>query len=350
MLVPRRQYYPPIRRNNYRIAAYPAMPVAAGMVAKQLPKIAKAAYRFVRGASSKPEATNAKKAAVRKPKRKTIMKRGSSIKKQMRDIRRTIEADTGTHISRVRSVGALASSNNLNNYTNVDLCTVSSVETVLGQLRYYNPSVPGTLTNADGAAGTFQKEFLFKSIYHKIHIRNNYQVPAYVSAYIVVPKEDTDINTSTAFTNGLNDVGSPSSYSPLVHFTDSTQVNDLFKVVASKKILLEPGETFNMIHSTKPFQYDPSFIDNHGLTYQRKFGGAMLFIMIKGEIAHDTSAAERGTSACGIDYMIDTTYIVRYSAGADIRYIVVTDGSSSFTNSAVLSNKPVSDNQSLSVA
>lgn len=326
-------------------------PVISSYAARQVAKVPGLIKKAAKTVFSKPEATNAKRTVAKRRRRpaKKVSK-GVSLKRQVKEMKRTLEADTGTHISRVRNLGSVKSAVNLNNYANVDLCTISTVETVLGQLRYYNPSVPGTLTNADGAAGSFQKEFLFKSIYHKIHIRNNYQVPVHVSAYIVVPKEDTDINSTTAYTNGLADVGNISSFSNLSYFTDSIQVTDLFKISSSKKILLEPGETFNMIHTTKSFQYDPSYVDNHALTYQKRFGGAMLFIQVRGEVAHDTTASEVGCSAAGVDYMVDTTYTVRYSAGADIKYIVVTDNSSSFTNGAVLSNKPTADNQGYSVA
>lgn len=306
----------------------------------------------------KPSAVKAKKQAVNMIKQgKARLKKSNSkafpkkIKAQIRELKRMAESDMGTHIQRKRQTGVLTCSVNQSSHNQLDTSSITRLEEVLAQLRYYDPSTPTTLVNADGTAGTFQKEFYFKRVYGKLRLRNNYQVPVRVTVYSVSPKSDTSITATTAFTNGLTDIGGPSSTSTIIYLTDSIQFSDLYKINSSKSVFLNPGSEFSMTHSGKPFQYDPASADSHNLAYQTKYYAMSWVIRLEGVLGHDTSnSTEQTTLQGGVDYENFVTFEVRYSAGADIKYVYLDDVSDTFTTAGVLSNKPVADNQSYSTS
>ena len=147
---------------------------------------------------------------------------GNTLKDKVRELSRLTESEMGTHIYKQRRKASCVASVNSTDYGAYGGWDITTLETALSNLRYFDSST-GTLVNVAGATGTFQKEFFFKYLYSKVYARNNYQVPCEVTLYIVCPKDDTGIKPDTAFTNGLSDVGNPSSTSTLLYPTDSPQ-------------------------------------------------------------------------------------------------------------------------------
>lgn len=274
----------------------------------------------------------------------------TSVKKEIRKLKQIAEADRGTLIYRDRQVSALSSSVNQTGYNEHNCNGATVLETVLGQLRYYNPSAPSSLVTADGTTGTYSKDFVFDTMHFNLVARNNYQVPVECTIYYFRVKVDTNITPNTAFSNGLTDVSSAATTSPLTFVTDSDQVTTLWTIVKSKKRVLNPGTQMSLIHTEKSIKYDPSLHDSHNLEYNRKHRSIVSLVRVEGVIGHDTSAAERGFLQAGVDYYIDKKFVVNYQAGADIKWIHVNNSSSTFTNAGVVSSKPVSDNLSYSVA
>ena len=61
--------------------------------------------------------------------------------------------------------------------------------------------------------------------------------------------------------------------------------------------------------------------------------------------AHDSIADEQGIAQAGVDILREMVHTLKYdSGGVDINDVIIDDNSSSFTNGAVVSSKPVSDN------
>lgn len=302
--------------------------------------------------SSKPSFRSAPKQTItvttrRAKKKKTFPKK---VRSQIKHLKKMVESDMGTHIQRFRDTDALLCSVNSSNFSSPFGVTTSNLEAVLANLKYYNPSVPGTLTTAAGATGTFQKEFMFDQLHSSVEITNNYQVPCKVTVYCMTPKDDTSISPATAFTSGLTDVGGVSSTSSLIYPTDSLILKDMWAINKSRTFRLMPGATRSLSYTSKKFQYDPSLVDTHTLSYQKKFGAHVWCFRVEGVLGHDTTADEQGSLQAGIDIQYNVKYVVKYSAGADITQIVVDDQSSTFTNGGVVSEKPVSDNLQYSVA
>lgn len=274
------------------------------------------------------------------------------LTKQVKELKRLAEADMGTHIHRVRSNVATKALDNLQSHISQTANSTALLETVLAQLRYYDPSNPSTLLQADGSAGTFQKDFYFTRVNCRIVLRNNYQVPALVKVYACVPKDDTSISPNTAYVNGLADIGGVSSNSSLMYLTDSVQFTDLWRIAKSKRTLLQPGSQCVLTWSApNSFQYDPSLVDAHSLVFQKAYHGMVWQIFCQGVPAHDSTVeTQQGISAAAVDIISETTFEVRYPAGADIKFITVVEGLDAFSNAAVVSNKPIADNQSYSLS
>lgn len=289
---------------------------------------------------------------IKTPKRIKKAKRTKkkSLKKTVREIQKEIKSEQANLIYRSCVTGRVLSSVNQSTVSSVNSVGCTELEAVLGQLRFFDSATPGTLIQASGATGTYMREYHFKNISSSIKLVNNYQVPVEVQMFVCSPKEDTSIPPATAFTNGLADVGNPSSTSRLVFVTDSSEFNHLWSIKLSKKARLEPGQSLNSIYSIKDCFYDPSVFDSHALEYQRKFKNYSIMIRVSGVLGHDTSLDQQGHLQAGIDYSIKTTYNVEYDAGIDLKFIVVNDLSDSFTNGGVVSEQPIADNIGYSVA
>lgn len=278
----------------------------------------------------------------RAPARKKVQKRLSVINKKL-------ERDQGKLTFRWRSTGRILASANQQNFSSITAVSVTSLETVLANLKYYDPANPGTLVTADATSGSYQKDFTFAVQYAKGVIRNNYQSPCRVTLYFLMVKDDTSINPPTAFSNGLVDTGGVSETSPLAFVSDSIQFKDLWKIAKSTKVELQPGEEYKFSFKTRSFEYDPSLTDSHPDAYQTRNKAYAICARVEGVIGHDTSADEQGILQSGIDWVLDRTWVVEYSAGVNINYIVINDTSDAFTNGGVVSQKPIPDNLGYSI-
>jgi len=317
--------------------------------------VAAAAARKYSGYSGKSAARSSgrRMAYSKKYAKSRVTKRKSSrLSKRLSNVERKVRASQGILTYRYKNDFALNSTIGNTVYAFYSVNNVSNMELALAQLRYYDISTPATLVNADGTSGSFLKKFLFKNIYGSLTLRNNYQVPAKVTVYIIRVKDDTSISASTAFTNGLADIGNPSSTSPLVYPTDSGQFNQMWRIMKTCRATLAPGKSMTALGSVKDVMYDPSLTDSHALEYQTRNKMFGFLVRLEGIVGHDTTVAtEQGVLPCGVDIDQRYTMTIHYDAGADIKYIHVVDASdTAFTNAAVVSSQPVSDNIGYSIA
>lgn len=270
--------------------------------------------------------------------------------KDIKDMKKQMNLDTGTHIVRKRSTAQLLSAINAANHGEIALNSDSLIETTLTSLKYYNPSVPGTLTTASGATGSFTKQFNFVKCHAVCILRNNYQVPVELRAFIVQPKSDNSKTPDTCYTDGLADIGSPSATSPQIYFTDSPVFTKLYSVKKSVIKVLEPGQQVTLNWSARPFMYDPAYQDAHASSYKPLHEAAFLLYRITGVVGHNTTGAVVGTLQAGIDVQTNVTHVVKYQAGADLKQITLIDGSGTTDANSVVSLKPTADNLPYSLA
>lgn len=263
----------------------------------------------------------------------------SRMQKQLMNLQKKVSNNEGTLIYKNRQVDrTIASAINQCNYQNVTAFDRTLIETVIANLRYFNPAVPGTFTTVDFTSGSQYKSVQIKA-YSKILLRNNYQVPVNVHLYMVFPRKDTSIASKTSIENGLTDVGLTSGeLNPLIYPSDSPHFVDLWRVAKKKTVFLQPGAECMMSNPRVPwFTYDPSYSDSHSLSYQSKWFAHQYLIRVEGVPGHDSAVStEYAELQGGVDSIQDTIVTVRYPAGADIKYIITnSDAAASFTNGGV---------------
>lgn len=273
----------------------------------------------------------------------------SKLKKTVREINKVLKNDLSCRTYRQRDTQFEGAAVNTKAFNAITGCNNTLIETALTNLRYWSEST-GAYVDAS-PTGTASAEMRISRVYTRCVIRNNYQTPCYIEFYCCVPKEDTSIGPTDAYSNSLADQDNPSGTSPLMYLTDSDQFNDLWKIEKSMRRELMPGQELALSYNFKPFMYDPSLIDSHPQDFRRKYGAHVYVVRTCGVIAHDTIASEFGFIQSGVDIYRDVTIKVEYdSGGPSLNDFAVLDNSSSFTNGGVVSARPVVDNQAYSKA
>lgn len=285
--------------------------------------------------------------------RKTFRRTKPSLRKEVKQIKRQLNADSARHVYKQMVANQLVCTLNAVNYTYSDVITCSNLETFASQLRYYDPAVPGTLVTAPGGTGTFQRELYFKSVSCSVDVRNNYQVPVKVKVYLCKPKGDTNIAPTTYYTNSITDqlIGGGGLTTPGVYPTDLVAFTSQWSIKCLKDVTLDAGAYFTVSHKVGPFRYDPSLVDSHALEYQPKYKSFAIMFRVEGVVGHDTAAAQYTTLPAGIDYSLTNRAEIIYDAGVILDDIYVSNlRSGTFTNGGVVTNKPIADNQGYSLA
>lgn len=286
---------------------------------------------------------------MRKPMR--TYKKKSNLSKRVNSLERSQRDTMSKVIYKYDSKDTIRPSVGSASYGYRDAVGVAAMDLAIAQCRYFDPANPATLITGSLATPTYKQNILI-SCSSQMVITNNYQVPAVVTYGVAFNKQDTSITPNAAFSNGLSDVGSPDSSSTMLSFKDSPQFRDLWRVKLKSKRLM-PGKSIVIKHFQKGFTYDPSLVDSHNQTYQKKFKSAVYVYRCQGVLGHDSSVStEQGMLAAGIDCYISSRYIVTYdSGGASVRTIVLNEtASQSFTNGGVVSSMPVADNLGYSVS
>lgn len=329
--------------NDFRSSAFvEGVTRAAQAYSKSKPYLKKAASRFAPiGKKRKP--SGKQKAAKRKV---VNMAFGhgklSRLETDVDRLKRCVDQTVGTMTYRQSQVTNCAAANSAIGYRVLDASTPSQMETALGNLKYYDPSTPGTLVTAAGASGTFSKPLLFESAYVSAEVRANYQQEAHVSVYLCRPRGSTDVNVNTAFTNGLTDSGAPTASSPLVYPTDSSEFNALWVPLKTWKFILAPGQSRSCGMDLGEIKYDPAVFDSSNEAYSNFSKSCQWFIRVRGPLCHDTVTLARNFGQTDVDIYASTVYKICYPAGINLDYTVVADGGGSFANAAVscLQNQP----------
>lgn len=355
------------RPRRYR-PAHPSLMTSAGLgaqvgkmfftsVAKEGAKQAgKAAYKAAQnrlsGGAAPIKVRPRGKAKKRSKRVKNVNKAVASLRKQVKDLKMSENASLCTKVYRkVDSWKALAPVNALGITTMVGN-SATFLESSMVDLKFYDPALPGTLKSVDFRTGTFQRNILVKLHRSKILARNNYQTDAKLTIYLCKPKDDTNIAPNQAWIDGCSKNPVTISSTDLNQYpTDYDFFNDLWSTKRMIHTTLSPGQSIEASHQEQDFEYDPSNYDSHALLYQREYRSFVWLIVVEGTIAHDTTVStEQGLCQAGIDLKTDTTTILEYEGGVNMKYVESVNNLSTFTNSAVQGHQPIPDNISYSVA
>lgn len=285
--------------------------------------------------------------------RPSVRPKASSLRKEVKLIKRQLNADSAKHVYKAMYASTYSCAVNQCSYNESPIVTGPLIETFMANLRYYDPSAPGTLVTANASTGTYQREIHFKNIHGSIEISNNYQVPCKVRVYLLKPKGDTAITPSTYYNNSITDqlIGGGSTTTKGVFPTDLNAFMAQWSCSCVKDVVLDAGARIVATHNTGGFKYDPSLFDSHSLDYQTKFKACAWFVRLEGVFGHDTSANQQTTLAGQVDVNVQIKADIMYDAGINLDDLYVLNShAAAFTNAGVVSNKPIADNQSLSVA
>lgn len=262
-----------------------------------------------------------RKTRYRKRKRTGV----AAVSRKVRTLQRRVEADMGTLVHKQTAVTQLSSAPKLANMLSLFGSDVAAVEIILSALPVFDSST-GNTSNIDFTSGTVQKEIEISKTWSKLTVKNNSLKPAEVDVYCVVSKSDTSISAQTAVGNGLTDVGTGLGITTVQTFpTDSHQFRDLYKIVKHKKAFLLPGKQVKLSYSGRPYQFDPSFVDAHGQSFQKRYNSHQYLVRTQGVIGCGTGVTV-GYADSRVDVLIERIHEVKYAAGADLHRIVVSDG------------------------
>ncbi len=287
----------------------------------------------------------------RKGKGKVRTKTNNKLSKDVNQIKSSIRqlklvGDQSTGLMTYRSIAnfQLKTNRNLQNSVWFSSNPISTYNTVLENLKFFNPDDPSTLTTASGVAGNYQRNTLFTSVTQKIQYKNNYQSDCKIKVYLCMVKDDTSINPEVAWTNGIAGATNETSNDAInMYPTDINQVVDLWKLKVVLDTTLSPGQSGIVSHTEKNIQYDISTTDNHALEYQTEYKGFGFLTVIQGGIGHSNN--ETCFMKCGLDMFNTQIYKVKYDAGVNITFVVNNHDFGSPTDPETQSNCPANDNQ-----
>lgn len=229
--------------------------------------------------------------------------------------------------------------------------SINNIETAIQNLKYFDPSAPGTLVTAAFGSGTYQRNVLLKSISQSLEIRNNYQSDCKLKVYLCTCKDDTSISPLNAWQSAYGDGGNATNENQLNQYpTDYDLVNDLWKLKVVINTALSPGQSVTCSHSVKNIEYDPATTDTHPDSYQKEYKAFGFLVVLHGTVSHDTAVSEQGIAQAGVDIIRKSTTVVSYDAGINIKYVQLDEDLDTFTNGAVQSHQPIPDNIGYSVA
>lgn len=301
------------------------------------------------------KATNSKNKSNRKKKMrpKTPVK---VLAKQVKAIQKSIATVKSRHIYKKSLLGNALSLVGRCNHVSLPANFTTYDEQFCANLRFFDPANPGTLVTANPNTGTYARDITFKNVYAKLHLRNNYQVPARIKVYLCKVKVDTSDSVVTTYTSAIADQvinASVDETDMLIHITDVARVKDMWEVDCVLDRVLEPGQEASVSHSTGPYDFDPSHVDQFSDTYQKAFKAFEFVLRVEGVLGHDTTVTtEQTTMLAGVDIERLWKVDIEYNAGgADLDDIYISEGrAQAFSNAGVVSLKPVADNISYSLA
>lgn len=280
-----------------------------------------------------------RKLVVRRPYRKRRYKK-SSVKKltsKVSKLKKQVESNMSTYIKKERFYrDCLVANDGECNYTLKSFNYTTGLDAAIDAVKYFDPSVPGTLINVDMSVPTFQQQILFEKNYAKMLVRNNYSVPARVTLYLLHNKFDTSITPTTSISNSLTDMSNATITDSMVYPTDCHDFNDTWRIAKSKTDTLQVGGELSLSYASPSFKYDISLVDSHTSVYQKHFHACVLMVRVEGVPSHGQTSGVSQAKA-GVDVFFDMIHRVKYPGGADLKYLEIVNSPDAITGNDVVS-------------
>lgn len=319
--------------------------ILSAQIANQM---AKRQYKYARRKRPAKRRRVATKRKVYKRKRKNTTKK---LAKKVRVLARKVGATLSTHTNIKTDTNAYGCAANQQAYQNIIISSKDTLATAMSALRFYAPATPGTLTTADANTGTYSRKLVIRNQSVKTHIRNNYQIPCNIQIYLARVRTDTSLTPITTITSAKNDQFASTPTNPIgLYPSDCKELNELYHIKAVTGIRrVEPGKSFQIAYNSGRFTYDKSLVDSHPDTYQTNLKSCLWLIRIWGVPSHD-STSNYGLSNPSVDTHTVTRTVFEYDGGGTTLHDFSYDDDMDAQTTPLVSNCPVSDNQSLSTA
>lgn len=240
-------------------------------------------------------------------------------------------SNLSTYIYRERQASSLTSTQKTVARADFNAWSLATIEGVVNELPYFNPSVEETRITVDFNAGTYAKKVWFSSVTSSVNAKNNYNVPVTVHISLCIPKIDTDDDPLLSFTNGISDVSKPgfnyNATTPMLRLTDSPNFNNYWKVIKTKSKVLLPGHSCYLSYTTAGFWYSPQIADTNNRTFQTALKAHSYHVSIQGAAAHVTGVpTEIGYQIGGVDMIDKRSACVKYDGGGpEMKTIEIVD-------------------------
>ncbi len=258
------------------------------------------------------------------------------LKKRVAALNRSVEMLNGEMIYRSVAYTSGEAAQNTGHIINTSLGSKTAIQLALAELRYYDPQNASALVNTSFAAGAYSKSISFTSMSFKARYRANNKMGLRYTIYLCHPKVDNANTVGTDWTAfALNTIYSEtSSEKSIVSFpSDIRALGIAWNIKRVKKGYLRPGQFVEYSYSyDKPWLFNDAYIEDQALEYQKNLHSAFIMIKIQGPIAFDTTNAALGRARTEIICECVSTYRVKYDAGADIKYVVISDVHGTFTD------------------
>lgn len=273
---------------------------------------------------------------------------GRTQASKIRKLEKFVAAQTSVRVCRNFFSTTINAAENDQNILEQQCPNVTTLQSCIDDLRFFNPSVPNTLITTDLQSATFPQNIAM-NYYCRITLKNNYISPVRVRVYLCKVKADTGISGLTAMTNGLAD--NPSGALVITDLSirprDSEQFKDLWSSKLVKSTILKAGQQCVSSHASGSFSLDPATLDSHTSAFQRKLKGAVFLIVVNGLLAHNTTGPDVGLEQVRLDVQRDFVIKAFYdSGGVDLHDIQIVNSLDTFaTTPALSSHQPVAVNQ-----
>lgn len=198
------------------------------------------------------------------------------------------------------------------------------ISDALTTVQYFDPAAATERKFFDAnASGDIDREFLFTSLDSKLTLRNNNKHDALLRLYCLVPKDATNLTSITLFSEGLDSrttQTNPETY-PGSYLTDSNLLMDMYSIVSTKKVVIEPGKECTMKYHHGPFSYNTAERTVQGLDsdFNPKWGAHIYVWQLMGRAVNsDSSTSTVGLGPASVLSTLSTTLKMTYDAGGAV--------------------------------
>lgn len=276
-----------------------------------------ASSEIISGQGGKPRALRKRKASAKKRTKAPIKKRIAALEKKFKQATSHHTYKTGGTLqlsSGIASVG----------WGELSLITPTKMELMISKMPRLDPTAPATPTVWD-ASTTKQPQTWNINAHVKVMMRNNYLFPCNLKFYVLKPRQDHSVSPLNAITNtnGIQKQATPSidsALDPWFFPNDSQQFLDLWTIIETRDIQLQPGDECDYSYN-ESFVYDQEIQDDNAATWLKKYSRAALF-RVQGVVCHDSSALSTVTFAqAALDIVSYLKLTVAHTTEAPIRTI-----------------------------